>query len=74
VANDPLVSNDEPLRAMIQDWKDYLVTNEDATALTTIRRDTPVSRPLGAECLVQALERRLRRPLLRRKPGPEPRE
>jgi putative transposase len=73
-AVDPLVSGDEPLRAMIQDWKDYLVTEDDTLGLATIRRETPVSRPIGGDALVRALESRLQRPLMRRKPGPRGQE
>jgi putative transposase len=70
MAADPLVSNDEPLREMIHDWREYLVTEEDTTELATIRRETPVSRPIGGEDFVRALESRLQRSLMRRRPGP----
>jgi putative transposase len=70
VAGDPLVRGDEPLRAMVQDWREYLVTEDGAPELATLRRDTPVSRPIGDETFVRALESRLRRPLRRRRPGP----
>ena len=69
VSSDPLVRGDEPLRAMIQAWKGYLGTEEDATEITTIRRNTPVSRPLGDEDFVRELERKLKRPLIRRRSG-----
>ena len=71
VAVDPLVSGEEPLRGMIQDWRGYVVTEEASSALATLRRETPVSRPLGDESLIQVLEHRLRRPVMRRRPGPK---
>lgn len=66
---DPLVVGDEPLRSLISDWREYLSTTEDEAEIETIQRETPVSRPLGSEGFIRALEGRLGRPLIRSRPG-----
>ena len=69
IRTDPLVDGDGPLQALIGDWEEYLRAEEDPAAVTAIRQETHVSRPLGDKHFIEALEIRVHRSLMRGKPG-----
>lgn len=68
-AEDPLVSGDELLRSEIGDWRSYLQQPDLSQETTPFERDTVVSRPLGDDKFVAALEQRFHRRLRQREVG-----
>jgi putative transposase len=69
--DDGLVSL-RPLLDLVPDWAEFLrggLSDEEAEA---IRSGERTGRPLGSARFVARLEKRLDRPLARRKPGPKP--
>jgi putative transposase len=63
-----------PLLDLIPDWGAF-VGEPDAPKLgELLQAHTSTGRPLGPDSFVESLERRLERPLKRRKPGPKPQE
>ena len=69
VKDDPLVTQDQALRALVHDWRTYLEGEEDPKEVAKIDRETFVSRPLGTETFIHELEQLLRRPLMRGRAG-----
>jgi putative transposase len=69
VTVDPLVTGDEVLRGLISNWREYLGAVEDEIEIATIRRECQGGRPVGSDEFVQELEARLKRSLIRGKPG-----
>ena len=61
-----------PLLALAPDWAALLKTGLGDEERAAIRAGERTGRPLGSEDFVAALEKRLARPLARRKPGPKP--
>ena len=57
---------------MAEDWRSYL-QEEDEAALTSLRREGWVERPVGSVAFVKRVEERLDRALVRGKPGRPPR-
>ena len=68
-ATDPLVSGNELLGGLIDDWRNYLDAEENPREIATIRRETRGSRPLGNDEFVSSLESRLNRRLRRGRVG-----
>ncbi len=66
---DPLVTDDALLREMISDWREYLSAEGHEGEVEAIRRETPVSRPLGSQDFLRRLERRFSRRLMRGRSG-----
>ena len=62
-----------PLLEVAGDWKGVLAAGLADEDLEAIRKHERTGRPLGSEAFLKRLERRLDRPLRRRKPGPKPR-
>jgi REP-associated tyrosine transposase len=62
-----------PLRALIPDFAALLAAPADPATTARIERAPTIGRPLGAPEWIAALERRVGRPLVPRKPGPKPR-
>ena len=61
-----------PLLARAPDWKAFLRADLGEEELAAIRSAGRTGRPLGSAKFVARLEKRLKRPLARRKPGPKP--
>lgn len=59
---DPLVTGDEPLRALVPDWRKYVLDEDDETRVTHIQR-VKGNRPLGSEEFVSGLEQQYERRL-----------
>jgi putative transposase len=70
-ADDGLVSV-APLLALAPDWAGFLRQGLDDDDRDAIRKAERTGRPLGAAAFTKRLEKRLNRPLARRKPGPKP--
>ena len=62
----------KPLLELVPDWRDFLVGGLGEDEREVIRAAERTGRPLGSAPFVARLEKRLRRPLARRKPGPKP--
>jgi putative transposase len=60
-----------PLLALAPDWPDFLAEGLDEADHEAIRAGERTGRPLGSPRFVARLEKRLDRPLARRKPGPK---
>jgi putative transposase len=60
-----------PLLALAPDWPDFLAEGLDEADHEAIRAGERTGRPLGSARFVARLEKRLDRPLARRKPGPK---
>ena len=63
-----------PLLDRVGDWKDFLDEKLDGAVREAIRAAERTGRPLGAPAFVHKLEKKLARPLVKRKPGPKPAE
>jgi putative transposase len=61
-----------PLLDLAGDWRAFLAGGLDEDEREAIRSAERTGRPLGSPAFLTRLERRLRRPLARRKPGPKP--
>jgi putative transposase len=61
-----------PLLALVPDWAGFLDGGLSADEREAIRAGERTGRPLGAPRFLARLEKRLKRPLARRKPGPKP--
>jgi putative transposase len=61
-----------PLLALAPDWRDFLAEGLSAADREAIRAGERTGRPLGSARFVARLEKRLDRPLAKRKPGPKP--
>ena len=71
LASDTLVDA-EALGALAPDWKSFLGQGLGAPERDAIRAGERTGRPLGSPSFIQKLEHRLKRPLVRQKPGPKP--
>jgi putative transposase len=60
-----------PLLALAPDWPGFLAEGLDEADHEAIRAGERTGRPLGSARFVARLEKRLDRPLARRKPGPK---
>jgi putative transposase len=69
--DDKLVKS-APLLELAGDWRAFLEGGVQEGELALLRRHERTGRPLGSEKFIARLERRLGRPLRRRKPGPKP--
>lgn len=69
--DDALVSV-QPLLDLVPDWAAFLRQGLEDDALEAIRKHERTGRPLGSDKFTKKLERRLKRPLVKRKPGPKP--
>jgi putative transposase len=61
-----------PLLALAPDWRDFLSAGLGEDEREAIRSAERTGRPLGSPPFIARLEKRLHRPLARRKPGPKP--
>jgi putative transposase len=61
-----------PLLDLAGDWRTFLAGGLDEDERAAIRAAERTGRPLGSAAFLARLEKRLRRPLARRKPGPKP--
>jgi len=66
--------NAKPLLELAPDWRDFLGAGLADDEREAIRAAERTGRPLGSPPFIARLEKRLHRPLARRKPGPKPRE
>jgi putative transposase len=62
----------KPLLELVPDWRNFLAAGLGADEREAIRAAERTGRPLGAPPFIARLEKRLHRPLARRKPGPKP--
>jgi len=60
-----------PLAEEVSNWRRFLRTEEEEAALEAIRHHGRTGRPWGGVRFLRRLEKRLRRPLRRQKPGPK---
>ncbi len=67
-ADDELVKV-APLLELASDWCGFLADGLDDASAEVMRSHERTGRPLGAEGFVKRLEKKLRRPLVKRKPG-----
>ena len=67
---DPVLSSDLPLIAMIPDWSAWLSEDQKPEELAFIRERTRTGRPCSSDEFARELESRIGRPLLPRKRGP----
>ena len=70
---DPLLSGSCPLVHEVDDWRDYLSDEEDAS-VALLRERTRTGRPCGSADFVADLQKRLGRVLLPGKRGPKTKE
>jgi putative transposase len=73
LAADPLLDVDG-IGDMVKDWKEFLSGGLSESALDAIRSGERTGRPLGSSGFIEKLERSLKRPLARQKPGPKPKK
>jgi putative transposase len=64
----------KPMLNRVEDWREYLSSEQDNTDMELIRRHTRNGRPLGNRDFVESLEARTGRVLAPRKRGPKPRD
>jgi putative transposase len=64
----------KPLLELVPDWRNFLAAGLGEDEREAIRAAERTGRPLGAPPFIARLEKRLHRPLVRRKPGPKPGE
>jgi putative transposase len=64
----------KPMLSRVEDWREYLSSEQDSTDMELIRRHTRNGRPLGNSDFVESLEARTGRTLAPRKRGPKPRD
>ena len=60
-----------PMLERIPDWRAYLRSGLKESERELLRHHERTGRPLGSKDFIAALERQLRRPLKKRKPGPK---
>ena len=63
-----------PLLELVRDWEAFIGEADDEKLNELLRGHASTGRPLGADSFVESLERRLARPLKRKKPGPKTQE
>jgi putative transposase len=71
---DDALASVRPLLDLVPDWAEFLRTAPEEGDYDAIRKAERTGRPLGAAAFTARLEKRLDRPLARRKPGPKPKE
>ena len=59
----------KPLLEMVDDWRAFLEEGSDRNELDAIRKHTLTGRPLGTNKFLEKLEEKLKRPLIKKKPG-----
>ncbi len=69
---DPLIQHDTGMKDLIGDWESYLLDVDEEDFVARARTECSVNRPLGDEAFVRSLEKKFRRSLIRRNPGPSP--
>jgi putative transposase len=62
----------KPLLELVPDWRNFLAAGLGEDEREAIRSAERTGRPLGSPPFIARLEKRLHRPLARRKPGPKP--
>ena len=62
----------KPLLKHVDDWSTYLGERLSAEELEPIRAGERTGRPLGSTSFLKQLEKRLRRTLIKQRPGPKP--
>ncbi len=60
-----------PLLDLVPNWAAFLAGGLDEEAAETLRAVERTGRPLGSKAFIGKLERRLNRPLAKRRPGPK---
>ena len=63
---------DAPMRALVDNWREYLAEGNSKTVNDDLRRHTSSGRPAGSDRFIENLEALTGRRLRYRKPGPEP--
>ncbi len=66
---DPLVRRDAGIDEMVGDWSEFLVEPDADEVLCRLRRESAAGRPLGNDEFLRKLERKLKRNLVRGRPG-----
>ncbi len=66
---DPLVRRDDEIEEMVGDWTEFLAEPAADEVLCRLRRESAVGRPLGNDEFLRKLERKLKRNLVRGRPG-----
>ena len=64
---DPLISNDDALKYLIQDWESYVLNDDEEGFVQLIRKESSVNRPLAGKHFIQKLESRFKKRLIRTK-------
>jgi putative transposase len=66
---DSLLSADFPPQGAIEDWADWLRTEENAEVVDSIRGKSKTGRPCGETVFLEAIEKRLGRTIRPKKAG-----
>lgn len=61
-----------PMRALVHDWREYIVEDASPQVIEKLRRHSATGRPAGNQQFIEKLEVLTDRRLVRRKPGPRP--
>jgi putative transposase len=69
---DDLLVKVKPMLGRVENWREYLGTEQDSTDVDIIRSHTRTGRPLGSHDFVESLEAKAGRPLAPRPRGPKP--
>jgi len=69
---DDLLVKVKPMLRRVENWREYLGTEQDSTDIEIIRRHSRTGRPLGSHDFVESLEAKAGRPLAPLKRGPKP--
>ncbi len=69
---DDLLVKVKPMLGRVENWREYLGTEQDSTDVELIRRHSRTGRPLGSHDFVESLETKAGRPLAPLKRGPKP--
>jgi putative transposase len=69
---DDLLVKVKSMLGRVENWREYLSTEQDSTDMELIRRHTRSGRPLGSHDFVESLEARIGRSLAPLKRGPKP--
>ena len=69
---DDLLVKVKPMLRRVENWREYLGTEQDSTDVELIRRHSRTGRPLGSRNFVESLEAKAGRPLAPLKRGPKP--
>ncbi|MCK5540879.1 MAG: transposase [Deltaproteobacteria bacterium] len=66
---DPLISNDQTLQDLIDDWRTYLYNGDSEEDLAKIRKEESGGRPIGSKSFIENLEKELSRSFNRKPVG-----